>query len=209
MNFPFRIAFSSFLCCISIFICFKVFFSLISLTHWSVVVQLLSHVWLFATLWTATWQSFLVLHYLLEFAQAHVHWVNDTSQPSHPVAPLCSVFPSIRVFSSELASHIWWPKYWSFSFSISLPMNIQGWCPLGLTDLISLLSKELSRVLSSTMVQKHQFFVSQPSLWLPVTSVGESNGNPLQYSCLENPRDRSLVGCRLWGCTELDTTDVT
>ena len=35
------------------------------------------------------------------------------------------------------------------------------------------------------------------------------NGNPLQYSCLENPRDGSLVGCRLWGHTELDMTEVT
>ena len=44
-------------------------------------------------------------------------------------------------------------------------MNIQGWFPLGLIDLISLLSKRLSRVLSSTTVWKHQFFSSQPSLW--------------------------------------------
>ena len=46
-----------------------------------------------------------------------------------------------------------------------LPMNIQGWFPLGLTDLISLLSKGFSRVFSRTTVQKHQFFGSQPSLW--------------------------------------------
>ena len=39
--------------------------------------------------------------------------------------------------------------------------------------------------------------------------TGEGNGNPLQYACLENPRDGSLVGRRLWGRTELDTTDVT
>ena len=39
--------------------------------------------------------------------------------------------------------------------------------------------------------------------------LGEGNGTPLQYSCLENPRDRSLVGCHLWGRTESDTTDVT
>ena len=38
---------------------------------------------------------------------------------------------------------------------------------------------------------------------------GEENGNPLQYSCLENPRDRSLVGCHLWGHPESDMTDVT
>ena len=46
-----------------------------------------------------------------------------------------------------------------------LPMSIQGWFHLGLTGLISLLSKGLSRVFSSTTVQKHQFFIAQPSLW--------------------------------------------
>ena len=46
-----------------------------------------------------------------------------------------------------------------------LPMNIQGWFPLGLTALISLLSKGLSRVFSVTTIQKHQFFGSQVSLW--------------------------------------------
>ena len=42
-----------------------------------------------------------------------------------------------------------------------------------------------------------------------LSCTGEGNGNPLQYSCLENPRDGSLVGCYLWGRTESDTTDVT
>ena len=43
-----------------------------------------------------------------------------------------------------------------------------------------------------------------------LSCIGEGNGNPLQCSCLENPRDGgSLVGCHLWGCTELDTTGVT
>ena len=41
------------------------------------------------------------------------------------------------------------------------------------------------------------------------TCIGEENGNPLQYSCLENPRDEDLVGCRLWGHRESDTTEVT
>ena len=67
--------------------------------------------------------GFPVLHCLLEFAQTHVHWVDDTIQLSHPLSPplllLLSVFPSIRVFSSEWALHIRWPKYWSFSFSLS------------------------------------------------------------------------------------------
>ena len=66
-----------------------------------------------------------VLHYLLEFAQIHVHWVSDAIQPSHPL--LCPSsralnLLSIRVFSNESALLIRWPKYWSFSFSIS-PSN--------------------------------------------------------------------------------------
>ena len=52
-----------------------------------------------------------------------------------------------------------------FSFSISLSTNIQGWFPLGLTGLISLQSEGLSRVISDTIVQNHQFFSAQPSLW--------------------------------------------
>ena len=83
----------------------------------------------------------------------------------HPLLLLPSIFPSIRVFASESVLHITWPKYWSFSFSISLLMNIQDWFPLGLTGLISLQCKGLSRVFSSTTVQKHQFFSAQLSLW--------------------------------------------
>jgi len=69
--------------------------------------------------------GFPVPHYLLEFAQVHAHGVGDAIQPSHPRCPLLllpSIFPRIRFFSSESALHIRWPKYWSFSFSIS-PSN--------------------------------------------------------------------------------------
>ena len=60
-------------------------------------------------------------HQLLEFTQTHVHWVGDAIQPSHPLLPPSptSIFPSIKVFSSESVLHIRWPTYWSFSFSIS------------------------------------------------------------------------------------------
>ena len=75
-----------------------------------------------------------------------------------PLLLLPSIFPSIKVFSNESVLRIRWPKYWSFSFSIVLPMNIQDWFLLGLTGLISLQSKGLSRVLSSTTIQKHHFF---------------------------------------------------
>ena len=82
-----------------------------------------------------------------------------------PLLFLPSIFPSIRVFSSELALCIKWPKYGASASASVLPMNVQGWFPLGLTALISLQSKGFSRVFSSTMIQKHQFFGIQPSLW--------------------------------------------
>ena len=66
--------------------------------------------------------GFPVLHYLVEFAQTHVHGVSDAILFCHPCLLLPSVFPGIRVFSNELAFCISWPKYWSFSFSIS-PSN--------------------------------------------------------------------------------------
>ena len=81
-----------------------------------------------------------------------------------PLLFLPSIFPSIRVFTNESILHIRWPKYWSFSFSICLPMNIQDWFPLGLTGLISLQSKGLSRVFYNTTVQKHHLFGAQISL---------------------------------------------
>ena len=66
-----------------------------------------------------------VHHQLPEFTQTHVHWVGDAIQPSHLLSSLLlptSVLPSIRVFSNESVFRIRWPKYWSFSFSIS-PSN--------------------------------------------------------------------------------------
>ena len=69
--------------------------------------------------------GFPVLHYILGYAKTHVHWVGDAIELSHLLSPLLllpSIFPSLRGFSSELALHIMWPKYWSLSFSIS-PSN--------------------------------------------------------------------------------------
>ena len=66
-----------------------------------------------------------VHHQFPELTQTHVHWVGDVIQPSHPLSPLLllpSVFPSIRAFSNESLLRVGWPKYWSFSSSIS-PSN--------------------------------------------------------------------------------------
>ena len=103
---------------------------------------------------------------LQEPAQSHIPWVSDANHLilCHPLLLLPSIFPSISIFSNESVLRIRWPEYWSFSFSISLPMNIQDWFPLEMTGLISLQSKGLSRVFSNTTVQKHQFFGTQLSL---------------------------------------------
>ena len=68
--------------------------------------------------------GFSVHHQLLELAQTHAHWVGDAIQPSHPLSSPSPPWyiPSIRVFSNESVLCIRWPKYWSFSFSIS-PSN--------------------------------------------------------------------------------------
>ena len=108
-----------------------------------------------------------VHHQHPEFTQPLVHLVGDdiqqTHSPSSP-SPLAHISPSIRVFSNESTLCIRWPKYWSFSFSISPSKEHQDWSPLEWTGWISLQSKGLSRVFSNTTVQKHQFFgVQLPS----------------------------------------------
>ena len=87
-----------------------------------------------------------------------------------PSPPLSSPSPALnlsqhQVFSNESDLCTRWPKYWSFSFSISPSNEYSGLIPLGLTGWSSLQSKGLSRVFSNTTVQKHQFFGAQPSLW--------------------------------------------
>ena len=110
--------------------------------------------------------GFPVHYQLLELAQTHVHRGGDALQPSHPLChPLLlpSIFSSIRVFHNESALHIRWPNTGVSASESVLPMNIQNLFPLRLTDLISLLSKGISRVFSNTTVQKHQFFSAQLS----------------------------------------------
>ena len=97
------------------------------LAVWSsdvVIVQLLSHVRLFVTPWTAACQASLLFTISWSLLRLNVHWVNDAIQPSRLLlSPShASIFPSTRVFSDESALLIKWQKYWSFSFSIS-PSN--------------------------------------------------------------------------------------
>ena len=74
--------------------------------------------------------GFPVPHHLPELPQTHIHQVGMPSNHlilCWPLLLLPSIFPSIRIFSSESALHIRWPSYWSFSFCIILPMSIQNW----------------------------------------------------------------------------------
>ena len=82
----------------------------------------------------------------------------------HPLFVLPSIFSSIRVFSSESVLRNRWPKYCSFSFSISPSNKCSGLISFRITGWISLQSKGLSRVFFNTTVQKHEFFWSPSSL---------------------------------------------
>ena len=107
-----------------------------------------------------------VHHQLPEFTQTQS--IESVMPSSHlilcrPLLLLPPIPPSIRVFSNESALRVRWPKYWSFSFSISPSKEHQDWSPLEWTGWISLQSKELSRVFYNSTVQKYQFFGTQLS----------------------------------------------
>ena len=120
----------------------------------------------FATPWTAACQASLsptISRSLPKFMSIAFVMPSSHLVLCHPLLLPPSIFPSIQYFSNESVLHIRWPKYWSFSFIISPSKTIQDWFPLGLTDLISLQSRGLSRVFS-TPQHKNNFFGAQPSL---------------------------------------------
>ena len=130
-------------------------------------VQPLSHVQFFATPWTAAHQassSTTNSQSLLKLMSIEQAMLSNHLILCHPFLLLPSIFPSIRVFSNELDLCIRWPKYWSFSFSISSSSEYSPLSALGLTGLISWQSTDLSKVFSNTTVLKHQFSGVQPSL---------------------------------------------
>ena len=89
-------------------------------------VQLLSHVWLFAKAWSAAFQASLSIissQILIKLMSIESVMPSNHLILHHPLLLLPSIFPSIRVFSNESVLHIKWPKYWSFSFSISASNN--------------------------------------------------------------------------------------
>ena len=131
-------------------------------------VQLLSHVQLFATPWTAAYQASLSItssQSLLKLMSIESVMPSNHLILCRPLLLLPSIFPSIRVFFNDSVIRITGGQSIGVSASASvLPMNIQDWSPLGWTGWISLQSKGLSRVFSNTTVQKHQFSSAQLSL---------------------------------------------
>ena len=135
-----------------------------------VVIRLLSHVQPFVTPWTPACQAslpFTISRSLPKLMSIELVMPSNHLTFCHPLLLLLSIFPSIsiRVFSNELALHIRWPNYWSFSFSISPFSEYSGLISFRINWFDLLQSKGLSRVFSNTITQKHQFFGVQPSLW--------------------------------------------
>ena len=144
---------------------------MVSITHWIIIDQgiyfcccSLSHV----RLMDCSMPGFSVHHQLPKLAQAHVHWVGDTIQPSHP---LSAPFPPALDLSQHQGLFQWISSSHQVDKVLEFQLQHQSfqwilyWFPLGWTGLISLLSKWLSRIFSSTTVWKYQFFGAQLSLW--------------------------------------------
>ena len=152
----------------------------------SLVVKLLSHVWL--------WPH--GLQHARPPCPSPAPGVYPNSCPlsrwCHPaisssVVPFSSCLQSFPASGSFLMSRLFTSGGLSIGASASasvLPMNVQDWCSLGWTGLILLLPKRLSRVYSSNIVQKHQFFGPQPCLWSNSTSIHDCWKNR-SFACMD------------------------
>ena len=199
-----------------------------------------SHVRLFATPWTAAHQASLsITNFWSSLKLMFIQSVMPSNHLilCHPLFFLASIFPSIRAFSNESALHIRWPKYWSFSFSIS-PSNEHSGLISFRIDWLDLLAvqetlKSLLQHHSSkaSILRCSAFFIVQLSHpymstektialtrrtfvdkvtsllfnMLSGTGTGEGNGNPLQCSCLENPRDGGALWAAIYGVAQSRT----
>ena len=166
------------------------------------------------THWTEVYQvslSFTISWSLLKL----VHWISDAIQPSHSLLSL-SVFPSVRVFCNESALHIRCTNYWRFSFSISPTNGYSGLISFRINWFDILTIHELSRVFSSTIIQKHQFctqpfleshfhidtwLLSKLQIWLygPLLSIMSLLFNtPSELVIVLFPRSKCLLISWLW-----------
>ena len=170
-------------------------------------VQLLSHIQLFATLWTTAHQASLSIinsQSMLKLMSIESVMPSNLSSSAVPFSSCLQSFPTSGSFPM---SQLFAPHGQSVGASASasvLPMNIQDWFPLGWTGLISLLSKGLSRAFSNTTVQNHQLFGTQLLYGSTLTSMHrkkESKESQVAQSCptLCNPMDCSLPGSSVHG----------
>ena len=143
-------------------------------------VQLLIPEWLFATSWTSAHQASLSLNSswsLLKLMPIELVIPSNHLILCHPILLPPSIFPSIKVFSNESVLCNRWPKYWSFSFSISPSNEYSEPIPFRM-DWLDLLAVQGTL---KNLVQQHSSKASV--LW------HSGNGNSLQHSCLEIPMD--------------------
>ena len=125
---------------------------------------MLSHVRLFVTQWTAACQASLSITSswsLLKLVSIESVMPFHHLILCHPLLLLPSIFPSIRVFSSESVLHIKWPRYRSFSFSISPSNEYSGLISFRMDWLDLLAVQGTFKIFSNTTVQKHQYFGAQ------------------------------------------------
>ena len=115
-----------------------------------------------------------------------------------PLLLLPSIFPSISLFSNELTLHIWWPKYWSFNFSISPSNEFQGWFLLGLTGLSSLLSRDSEESSLPPQLKSINSLVFSPLHGPTLTSVNgywKNHGSDYMDLCWQSDVSSFLIGC--------------
>ena len=138
-------------------------------------VQSLNRIWHFATPWTAARQAFLSITNswsLLKFMSIESVMPSNHLILCRPLLLLPSIFPSIRVFSNESALHVRWPKYWSFSFNISLSNEYPGLISFRMDWLDLPAVQGTLKSLLQHHIWKHQFSLALSFLYSPtVTSI--------------------------------------
>ena len=131
-------------------------------------VESLSHIPLFVTPWTVAHQASLLItnsRSLLKLMSIGAVSPSNHLILCHPLLLLPSIFPRIKVFSNESVLHIRWPKYWSFSFSISPSNEYSGLISFRIDWLDLLAFQGTLKSLLQHHSSKHEFFSTQPSLW--------------------------------------------